>query len=153
MHSPRNSTDVMTGIFMILVALFGFYLAWPLDSLSSYGLGPGYVPKMLAVVLAAFGVAILVHGFLGADEAHEPWHVRPLVLVLGSITFFGLTVERFGLWVAVIGLVLIGCAAHRSTRLYESAALAVGMAAFSFLVFIKGLGLTIPVWPTIASGQ
>jgi hypothetical protein len=138
---------------MILVAALSFYLAWPLDSFSSFGLGPGYIPKALALLLVAFGVAILIHGFLGTEESVERWHLRPLLLVLGSIVFFGLTVEAFGLWVAVIGLVLIASAAHGEARPLESAALAVGMAAFSFFVFIKGLGLTIPVWPSIAWGS
>lgn len=153
MKRPSNSNDVMAGTFMVLTALLSLSLAWPLDSFSSFGLGPGYVPQMLALILAAFGVAIAVHGFLGAEEASEPWHFRPLALVLGSIAFFGLTVETLGLFVALLGLVIIACAAHRRTKIHESAALAVLAATFSFFVFIKGIGLTIPVWPILQWGQ
>jgi putative tricarboxylic transport membrane protein len=153
MQLPRNLNDVLSGIFMILTALVGLYSAWPLDSFSSFGLGPGYVPKMFALMLIAFGLAITVHGFVGASEASESWHFRPLALILGSIAFFGVTVERLGLFVALIGLVIIACAAHRRTKLYESAALGIIAATFSYFVFIKGIGLTIPVWPTIQWGQ
>jgi hypothetical protein len=153
MHSSRNPNDIATGIFLILVALIALYLSWPLDRMSSFGLGPGYVPQTLAVILAAFGLAIAIQGYLGGGEVMERWHLRPLLLVLGSVTFFGMAVERLGFFVALFGLVLIASAADRRTKLYQAIALATFAAAFSFLVFIEGIGLTIPLWPTVHWGQ
>jgi putative tricarboxylic transport membrane protein len=153
MQAPRNLNDVMSGMLMTLMALFGFTLAWPLDSFSSFGIGPGYIPKMFALMLGGLGVAITAHGFLGHGEALDAWHPRPLLLVLGSIAFFGIAVQRLGLMVALVGMVIIASAAHRSAKPYQTIALAAFAAVFCFLVFIKGLGLTIPVWPTIQWGQ
>jgi hypothetical protein len=45
------------------------------------------------------------------------------------------------------GLVLIACTANRGTKFYEALALAFGSAVFSALLFVKALGLSIPIWP------
>jgi hypothetical protein len=139
---------VLIGAFLVLVALAALVLAWPLSSRSDVGLGPGFAPKMLAVVLLAMGTLMTVHGICwGAAEAPEPWHVRPVVLVLGSVAFFAATIESFGMVVALTGLVLISCVANSEARLWETLALAAAAVVASALVFVKALGLQIPVWP------
>lgn len=152
MQRIRNFNEVLTGIFLVLVALLGFYLSWPLSSSTEVGLGPGFVPKMFALLLLAFGAVMIVHGFLEAGEASEPWHLRPLALTLGSIAFFAATIDRMGLVVALTGLVLIGCLANRGTTFYEALALAFGSVVVAVLLFVKALGLSMRIWPPIASG-
>ena|SRR5258706_10810413 len=147
MDRIKDLNEVLTGIFLILVALLAFYLSWPLSSRTEVGLGPGYVPKMFAVIQLVLGVIMIVNGFLQAGEPTESWHWRPLVLILGSVAFFAVTIERLGLVIALTGLVLIGCAANRDTKFYEAIALAVGSVLFSWLVFVKALALQIPMWP------
>jgi len=153
MNRIKDMNEVLTGIFLILVALLAFYLAWPLSSTTEVGLGPGYVPKMFAVIQFAIGVIMIVNGFVQAGEATEPWHLRPLVLILASIAFFAMTIERMGLVLALTGLVLIGCAANRDTKFREAIALAIGSVVFSVIVFVKALGLTIPLWPPFLWGN
>ena len=67
--------------------------------------------------------------------------------MLLAIVWFGVTIESMGLVVAVVGLILISCTANKGTSFFEALALAVGSALFSVLVFVKALGLVIPVWP------
>jgi putative tricarboxylic transport membrane protein len=82
-----------------------------------------------------------------AGEPTEPWHLRPVVLILASVGFFALSIERMGLVISVIGLVLISCAAHRGTTWREALVLALSTAAVSALLFVKALGLSIALWP------
>ena len=147
MNRIKDLNEVLTGIFLILVALLAFYLSWPLSSTTEVGLGPGYVPKMFAVIQLVLGAVMIVNGFVQPGDPTEQWHWRPLVLILGSVAFFAATIERLGLVVALTGLVLIGCAANRDTKFHESIALAVGSVVFSWVVFVKALALQIPVWP------
>ena len=67
---------------------------------------------------------------------------------LAAIAFFGVTIERMGLVIALTGLVLIACAANRGTKFHEALALAFGSAVLSALLFVKALGLSIPIWPS-----
>jgi putative tricarboxylic transport membrane protein len=152
MDRIKNMNEVLTGILLILVALLAFYLAWPLSGFTEIGLGSGFVPRMYAFIQLGLGALLIVNGFLKVGEAHEAWQLRPLV-VLAAITFFCVTIERLGLVVAVMGLVLIACAANRGTKFYEALALAFGAAVFSALLFVKALGLSIPIWPTNFMGS
>lgn len=146
----RNLNEVLTGIFLILVAICALVLAWPLSGRTDLGMGPGFVPKTLAVVLLAIGAFLAIHGLRWGDpEVPEPWRLRPVVLVLGSVAFFGATIESLGLVVALTGLVLLARAANAEARLGETVALAAGSVIVSALVFVKGLGLQIPLWPTL----
>ncbi|HSV82991.1 MAG TPA: tripartite tricarboxylate transporter TctB family protein [Ramlibacter sp.] len=150
MSRPRNLNEVLTGVFLILVAICAFVLAWPLSSRTDVGMGPGFLPKTLATVLLAMGAAMAGHGLRwGEPEAPEPWHLRPIVLVLGSVAFFAASIESLGLVVALTGLVLIACAANSEARVGETLALAAGSVVVSALVFVKALGLQLALWPKL----
>jgi hypothetical protein len=151
MNSIKDMNKVMTGSFLILVALLAFYLSWPLSARTEVGLGAGFVPRMLAIIQLGLGGVILVSGFLTVGGKSERWQIRPL-LILAGIGFFGLTIERLGLAIALTGLVLIGCLANRETKVSEALALAVGSVVFSELVFVKALGLSIQLWPSVSLG-
>src|SRR5262245_13715943 len=142
----RNPNDVLAGLFLILVASLALVLAWPLRIGSTAAMGPGYLPKLLIAMQLVFGLAVLAQGVFGAPDRLESWSLRPLVFILAAVAFFGLTIERFGLVAAVLGLVILATLAHRGTRPVEGLLLAAVLAAFSVLVFVKALGLPMPVW-------
>lgn len=146
MGAIRNKNHFATGLFLIAVALLAFYLSRRLGGITDVGLGPGFVPRMFAFIQLGLGAALVASGFLTTDEDHERWQLRPL-LVIVSIVFFCIAIERLGLVIALVGQVLISCAAHPGTKFHEAVALAVGAAVFSVVVFVKLLGLSIAVWP------
>ena len=148
----KNLNHVMTGIFLIAVALVALWAAWTLSSKTDMGIGPGYVPKMLAFALIGLGGLLVANGLWHEGEPTSAWHLRPLVLILSSVVFFALTIERMGLAVALTGLVLLGCAANKETRFREALALAVGAVVVCSLLFIKALGLSLPLWPAFLRG-
>lgn len=153
MDRIKNMNQLMTGVFLILVAFLGLYLSWPLSSSTEVGLGPGYVPKMFAFIQLVLGVILIASGFMTVGEEYEPWHLRPLLLILASIAFFAMTIGRLGLVIALTGLVFISCAANRGTTFREALALAVGSVVVSALLFVKALGLSIALWPSIPMGN
>ena len=143
----RNLNDVLAGLFLIAVASLALVLTWHLRSGSAVSMGPGYLPKLLVFIQLMVGFGIVAQGIFGAPDRLEPWSLRPIVWILVSVAFFGVTIERFGLVVAVFGLVVLSALAHRGTRPVEGFLLAAVLAAFSVLVFVKALGLPMPVWP------
>lgn len=153
MHRIKNMNEVLTGVFLILVALLAFYLLSPLSSGTQIGLGPGYIPRLFAFIQLALGGALIVSGLMTAGAPADAWQQRPLLLILASITFFAVSIERMGLVIAVAGLVLISCAANRGTTFKEAVILAVASAAFSAILFVKLLGLSIAVWPPALWGN
>jgi putative tricarboxylic transport membrane protein len=148
----KSLNDVLSGTFLVLAAFLALWVSWPLNVSSDVGMGPGFVPKMFACILLTLGAFIVLKGFITTGEEIEPWFPRSTILILGAVAFFGLTVERLGLVVALSGLVLIGCAAHANNRMHEAVILAIATAAFSVLVFVQALGLPMLVWPVALRG-
>jgi hypothetical protein len=147
MKQIKDLNLLLTGAFLLLVALLAMYLSAPLSSVSEVGPGPGYMPKLFAFLQFGLGAVMVFNGFVQTGEASEPWHLRPVVLVLGSVAFFAMTIQSLGLVLSVMGLVFISCAANRETRFRESLALAVGCAAATPLLLVNLLGLSMFIWP------
>jgi len=143
----KSPNEVFTGAFLIAVALLALYLARPLSRGTEVGVGPGFVPYLFAFLQLGFGFILVVHGITRTGPAPDTWHLRPLVLILASVAFFAISIQRLGLVIALAGLIFISCAAHRGTTLRETLALAAGTVLVSSLLFVKALGLAIPLWP------
>jgi len=147
MPQIKNLNDVMVGLTLVAIAIFGLILAWPLNPGTVAAMGAGYFPRLLGFIELALGIAIIVQGFAKEGEVFERWFPRQMFFVLASVLFFGLTIFQLGVVIAVAGMVLIACLAHRGTRFYEAVLLAIGMAAFIVLVFPVALGLPMQIWP------
>lgn len=115
--------------------------------------GPGYFPLILGLMLAVLGLAVLFKALTIESEGGDPigalaW--RPLLLILGSVVLFGLLLPKLGL-VVTLPLLIIGAGLAGDEFRWRDAILsAVILTGLAWLVFIKGLSLTLPLWPTVA---
>lgn len=141
--SPR---DFWTGLIYVLLGSGAFWIAldYPLGTVGR--MGPGYFPRVLALILVAIGAIALIRSFLIASDpvSHLAW--KPLLLICGAIVLYGVLVQTAGLVVALTALLMLGAMASRETRFdFKSIAGMVALISFCVLVFTKGLGLPIPV--------
>ena len=104
-------------------------------------MGPAYFPTILGVLMILVGVAAFVRALLRQGEALERFHLKQLALVAGSVVGFGLILRGAGLAPAVMLLVLGSGLASEQFNVKRFSLLAVGLAVFATLVFVKGLGL------------
>ncbi len=142
----RSPRDFWAGAIYLALAVAVLWIGRNYSTGSSARMGPGYFPMVLGVILAMFGLAAIVRSFLSAGEPITPFAWRPLLLVLGSVALFALTVERIGVLIALPCMIVIAASASRYTRLdLKSGAALVGIVAFCVLVFVKGLGLPMPL--------
>jgi hypothetical protein len=148
--------DFWTGILYIVVGIGAVLMARHYTLGSAARMGPGYFPIAVASLLVVVGVAIVVRSSLreGPSISRVAW--KPMLLVLGSITAFGFLINRAGLIVAALVLVL-GCAAA-SDRFRPGVMPLLGLVAliaFCAGVFVIGMGIPMPLvgpWLT-AVGQ
>ena len=112
--------------------------------------GPGYFPLGLGILLAGLGLIVLLRAYtVDAPEGGRVGAIawKPLVVVVGSILVFALTLTHLGMAIAlpllVICISFAGDEFHWKGVLVNSLVLTVG----SWLIFIEGLGLIIPMWP------
>jgi hypothetical protein len=143
--------NVLAGLMFVGVALFGLWLSRDYPVGTVLRMGTGYVPRLLCWVLLGLGLLILVQGFFEARQesrrVSDPSFWRPLLVVPLSLVLFGMALERLGLVVAILLLIGVGALASRDLRWIETAIAAVVLIVLSWVIFIVGLGLVIPVWP------
>jgi hypothetical protein len=109
-------------------------------------MGPGYFPTVLGSILLLFGAASVGRSFVRRGEAIGAIAWRPLLLVLGATVLFGLLLERVGLLIALPVLIVVAAMGSRHSRADLPSILAlVGIVTFCALVFVKGLGVPMPL--------
>jgi hypothetical protein len=108
-------------------------------------MGPGYFPTVLGALLSLVGLITVLRGLLRPGTAVGALAYREILLVLTATVLFGVLLRGAGLIVAVLLLVMVGAYASRYFRWGTAVALGAGMAAFCVLVFVKALGLPIPM--------
>lgn len=116
-------------------------------------MGTGYVPRLLCWVLLGLGTVIFLQGLYERASQPRPrtrraftaW--RPVLFVTLSLVTFALSLERLGLVIAILLLIVIGALAARDLKPVETLLAALVLIVLSWAIFIVGLGLPIPVWP------
>ena len=138
--------DFWMGVIYVVIGVSAFVIARNYALGSAARMGPGYFPTAVALLLTVVGVAIVVRSFFRQGELIDRFAWKPMLLVLGSIVAFGILINRAGLVLAAVVLVL-GCAAA-SERFRLGWLPVLGMAAliaFCVIVFIIGMGIPMPL--------
>lgn len=145
MNIIRNPKDVISGLlFIALGALFG----WQTQDLpmgTAVRMGPGYFPLVLSGLLALLGLIVLANGlrFPGERPSGIAW--RALIILTFSVVFFGFAVRPLGFLPALAISVFASALASTKFRLLTALAITAVMTLFAWAVFIKGLGLPLPL--------
>lgn len=144
---PWLRQDFAGGVAIIAVALFSFWQASDLPTGTLGGVGPGMLPKSLAVLLGLLGALLLADSILEAGRRLERWSIRGPLLVLGGVVAFGLAVRPLGLIVAGPLAIVIAALASDEVRWGETILFGALMTAFCVGLFKFALGLPIPLAP------
>lgn len=146
----KSQKDFWAGIMFMAVGVAFAWGALGYSFGSSARPGPGYFPFGLGVILAVLG-ALVLFGALTIETEHGDrigkiaW--RPLVVLVGSVSLFGVLLPWLGMVVALPVLVVTSALAGDEFHWVEAIVNAAVLTVFSWLVFSVGLGLTIPLWP------
>lgn len=110
-------------------------------------MGPAYFPTLLGGLLVVLGLAIFIQSLLATGPEVPRFYFKPVILIVVAIVLFGALLRPFGLVIATAALIGVGALGGLDFRWKEVAILYVVLAIFAVWVFVKGLGLPIPVWP------
>ena len=108
-------------------------------------MGPAYFPSLLGGALIFIGAIALIRAFVvrGTPIGSLAW--RKAALIVGAVIVFGLTVRGLGLVIALPLLVISSALASSKFGWASTIAMAAGLTVFCVLVFIKGLGVPLPL--------
>src|SRR5262245_29531443 len=99
-------------------------------------MGPGYVPRALALLIMVYGLVLAVRAGLAGWQAFPAIAVRPLLLVCASVALFALLLPIAGLALTSFAVVVCAGFAAYDVRVRENIALAVALAAFAVVLFV-----------------
>jgi len=141
----RNVKDFWTGVIYISFGFAAIIISRDYGMGTAVKMGPAYFPTILSALLIVIGVISLVRSFLKPGSPIGTFALRGLFLIIASIILFGLILRDAGLIIALPVLVIISSYASRHFRWQYVLVFAVGLTAFCILIFLKGLGVPIPI--------
>jgi putative tricarboxylic transport membrane protein len=149
----KGPKDFWTGVIYIVFGAGGFWIARDYGMGTASRMGPGYFPMVLSALLFLFGVIAVIRSFLVEGEPIGGFAWKAAVLVLGSVLLFGFLVIPAGLAIALVVLALVSAAASAHFKFdWKAVAGLIGLVVFCGLVFVKGLGVPMPLLGTWFGG-
>jgi hypothetical protein len=157
----KSPEDFAAGLFLLLFALFLYWGASDLKIGQLRSIGAGLMPKVTAILLGVFGLALTVQSLITHGSTLQRWSLRGPIFVFGSILIFAATIRGVDLTsplgplkIPALGLVVAGplavfisAIADPETRYKEAAIYAVVLTTVCALVFKFALRLPIPLAP------
>jgi putative tricarboxylic transport membrane protein len=149
-RSPKgllSRQDFVGGLAIIAVAVLAYWLARDLPGGTAGGMGPGTLPKGLAVLFGLLGLLLVGSSVIAKGSRLARWSIRGPLFILGTLVVFGLSVRPLGLAVAGPLAIVVSGLASDETRWKETIVFGLLMTAFCIALFKFALGLPIPLAP------
>ncbi|TAJ37700.1 MAG: tripartite tricarboxylate transporter TctB family protein [Reyranella sp.] len=137
--------DFLSGAMFIAFGLLALYYGQNLAIGTTVRMGPGYVPRMLALIMMGLGAVICLVALVSGAEPVEKPKWKPITLVTIGIICFALLFERAGLLPALVVLIAISSLGGEEFKLTEVIANMVVLAIVCTVVFKIGLGMNISI--------
>ena len=141
----RAPQDFAAGVSLVALSAFALWASADLVQGRLGALGPGMLPRAIAVLLGLVGAALVAGSFVWKGDPLARLSLRgPLFVVLGVVGF-ALTVRSPGLVVAGPLVVMVSGAASPETRYRELVVFALVITAFCVGLLRYVLHLPVPI--------
>lgn len=144
--SLRDPTALLSGLLFVAVGV-GFLI---IGSGYAFGtarsMGPGYFPRFLSLLLIGLGVCVALSGRSSHGEPVGRINWKGVTLVPLAALVFAALIRPAGVAPAIFVAVMLSTFATPTFSWGRAVFLAFGLAAFSSLIFVKGLGLPIQIF-------
>lgn len=146
----KSQRDFWAGLIFVVV---GVAFAWGSTNYSfgsSARPGAAYFPVGLGVLLAILGAMVLFKALTIESDGGDPigdiaW--KPLLVIVAAIVVFGLLLPRLGMAITLPVVVTMSALAGDEFRWRDALLNSVLLTVGSWVIFIWGLKLVIPLWP------
>lgn len=143
----RGQEDFWAGVLFMALGILAIVVARDYPMGEAMRMGPGYFPTWIGAGLVVLGAIVMASGLAIEGPRVGGFAWRAVVLLSAAFVFFGLTIDRLGLVIALAGLVLLSSLAGREKiRPLEVMALMVSLIVGAWFVFIYILELPYPLW-------
>lgn len=141
----RNPKDFLTGLIYLFVGTGALIMSQEYEMGTAVKMGPAYFPTLLSGLLMVIGVISVLRSFLksGSPIGVVAW--KGIFMISASTILFGAIVRGAGVLIALPVLVILSASASTRFSWKTSIAEAVGITLFCIVVFLKGLGVPLPI--------
>jgi hypothetical protein len=136
-----DRANLLCGLVFIGAGLFFGIQSLGLELGTSFRMGPGYFPLVLAGLLILLGVVVLIQSLRKAGEPIDPLAWRGMLFILPAPVVFGLTVRGLGFVPSLFIAAFIACFASHKMSVMWALVLSLAITVFSVAVFSYALGL------------
>jgi putative tricarboxylic transport membrane protein len=144
----RGTKDFWAGLIYIFFGASAIIIAQDYAMGTAVKMGPAYFPSLLGGILVAIGVVSVVRSFIVSGSPTGAFAVKSLSLIVASVLIFGVVVKALGVAISLPLLVLVSAYGSVHFRWGPTLALALGLTTLCIFVFLKGLGIPLPIWGT-----
>jgi hypothetical protein len=141
------STDLLSGLALMGLGVFAIGYGWRHAAGTAARMGPGFYPRLVSLALIAVGAGLVVRSIVRKADELGTIEVRPVTLVLLGTALFGSLIERAGLVVSTVLLIVLARLADQDFRPGEVLLLCLGLVLFAGAVFWYGFALPFPLLP------
>jgi len=141
----RSEKEFWAGLIYIFFGASAIIVGRDYRMGTAFRMGPAYFPTIHGGLLVLIGVVAVIRSFVVAGAPIGRFAIRGLLFVSVSIFLFGFLVRGLGLAVALPVLVIVSAYASTKFRWGPMLIMAIGVTVFCVVVFLKGLGMPVPV--------
>ena len=147
----RNQRAFVSGALMVAFAVFFLVVGQDYPMGTTAKMGPGYFPRLLSIILGAIGVAVILGAVMSKAElrALAKWDFKGLLWITGSVMLFAFLLYPLGFVISLLALILVSSKASHEFTWKGALANAAVLIVLCVAVFVYGLGLQFPLWPTL----
>ena len=143
----KSPKDFWAGLMFSALGLFFLIVARNYRMGSATSMGPAYFPIVLGGLMAVLGGIVFLQSFVVRGEKVSAISFRQIFFIVLSLLVFGYLLKPIGMVIALALLVVVSAFAGHEFKLKEVLLLSAALIILSVLVFVKGLGLSFPLWP------
>ena len=141
----RSAKDFCSGLLYIGLGSSAMIIARDYSMGTAVRMGPAYFPTILGGLLVLIGTISVIRSFVVTGTPIGAFSLKGLLLVIGSTLIFGFVARGAGLIAALPLLVIVSSYASARFRWRPTLLIAASLTVFCILVFLKGLGIPLPI--------
>ena len=141
----RSAKDFWAGLIYIGFGASAIVIGRDYPMGTAFKMGPAYFPTILGSLLVVIGAISVIRSFIFSGAPITGFSLKGLGWVTGSVFLFGFLVRGAGLAIALPVLIILSAYASAKFRWRATLTMTAGLTIFCVLVFLKGLGIPLPV--------
>jgi putative tricarboxylic transport membrane protein len=145
-----KKADLITGVFLLVLAGYVIYEAWLMPPSGTFGPGSGFFPFWLGIILAVFSLILFVGAVVRPKDPNDisPFPARQSLFavtkVIGGLIIFTVLMETLGFMVNTFIFVTFLMKIVQRERWWVTLLIAAATTACLYIVFQVLLGISLP---------